>query len=436
MGEPGGTPPAAGGVPYIAGFYFSFRIMTVLLAVRGFGADPRTGSGINIAAAGTLLLATAFCAAGSAGRRFRDMARLASVRWALLFLAFSGCSLVWSRTVSLPDSAAYWCAMAADVVIATLLLRAGPLDSAANALMQGFVWGACAVAAIAWLLPAEPDLRLGDDAFLGPNQIGYVCAFGFFFAQYLMREAKAKLAGPAALLALTTLRSLSKTTIIAFVAGQGYLLLRDPSWSRRSKLLALAGVAVVLALFWGLLTAYYTIYSTAGYQMQTLTGRLGIWAYFLAESLQRPWLGHGFDSAWKVIPPFGPDQFMAAHAHNELLQQFYAYGLAGVALFTGLYGSLCRQVRRLRPGPNRAFFAAFLLFVLVRGLADTQRFDLSLPLWSVIMVSLLMDGHLRAPEPRRTAPAGHSRQGLTRMDHLRAAGGACKKTQPQPAAGI
>ena len=54
--------------------------------------------------------------------------------------------------------------------------------------MKGYVWGACAIAAIAWMLPSQSDLRLGDEEFLGPNQIGYACAFAFFFAQYLMRR--------------------------------------------------------------------------------------------------------------------------------------------------------------------------------------------------------------------------------------------------------
>src|SRR6185312_5237917 len=109
-----------------------------------------------------------------------------------------------------------------------------------------------------------------------------------------------------------------------------------------------------VALFWGLLNSYYDVYTNAGNQSETLSGRLGIWAYFLAEAVQRPWIGHGFDSAWKVIPPFGPDQFEAAHAHNELLQQFYAYGLVGVILFIGIYFNIFRHIRRLGAGPTRS----------------------------------------------------------------------------------
>jgi exopolysaccharide production protein ExoQ len=386
-----------GAVPCAVGFYFAFRTMAVLVSVRIFGAEPQTGTGINIAVDFSLLLVTAFCSVGNARYPFRQIAKLPGVRWALLFLGFSCCSLLWSSTASLTNSIAYWCAMAADFMIVAMLLRTGPLTEISDSLMKGFIWGACAVALVAWLMPAQSDLRLGDEELLGPNQIGYVCAFAFFFAQYLTRMKKGNWGAPALLLAITLLRTLSKTTIAAFVVGEGFLLIRDKSISRRTKILAALTAVAILALFWGLLASYYDVYTNAGNQSETLSGRLGIWAYFLAEAIEQPWIGHGFDSAWNVIPPFGPDQFEAAHAHNEILQQFYAYGLVGIVMFIGIYSSIYRHIRRLAAGPVKTFFLAFLLFVLVRGIADTERFDLSLPLWAIVMVSLLVE-HARATD--------------------------------------
>jgi len=94
---------------------------------------------------------------------------------------------------------------------------------------------------------------------------------------------------------------------------------------------------------------------------------------------------------WKVIPPFGPEKFEARHAENELLTQFYAYGLVGVCLLIGIYGSLHRQIRRLPRGPLRIVFLCLLLFVVVRGLAEAEAFDLLLPLWSIVLISLLLE---------------------------------------------
>lgn len=381
-------------LPFAVGFYFAFRIISVLIAVRIFGADERTGPEINVALDFLLLIATAFCSMGQVQYSFREMWKLPAVRWALVFLGFSCLSLVWSQTVSLPDSAVYWCAMAADFAMVAMLLRAGSVEVVSDSLMKGFLWGALFMALIVWIMPAQSDLRLGDDELLGPNQIGYTCALGFFFAQYLMREKREKLGLPAFALAITLLRTLSKTTIAAFLVGEGFLLMADKSISRRHKILISLAAVAVFAAFWGLLSSYYVVYSNAGNQSETLSGRFGIWAYFLAEAVQQPWIGHGFDSAWKVIPPFGSDQFDAAHAHNDLLQQFYAYGTAGVCIFIGIYTSIYRQIRRLARGAARTFFFSFLVFVLVRGTADTDRFDLSFPLWAIILISVLI-GHVR-----------------------------------------
>lgn len=400
-------PSSAEWLPAIVGFFLAFRIATVLLAVRAFNADPETGTAVNVGLGFFLLGLVGFCTLADQRERRIPMLRLPVVRWALLFLGFSCCSLLWSSTVSLRDSSLYWCSMASEAAMVGLLLQARSLERPAEALMQGYVWGACAVALIAWILPAQTDLRLGDEELLGPNSIGYLCAFAFYFAQYLLRETRRGSVITAGVLAVTLLRTLSKTTIVAFLVSEGFLLVRDRSISRRRKMLILLAAVAAIAVFSGLLASYYDVYSSAGDQPETLTGRLGIWAYFFAEAVQRPWIGHGFDSAWKVIPPFGADQFQAPHAHNELLQQFYAYGAVGVGLFCGIYGSLLLQIRRIAAGRQRLFFLALLIFVLVRGLADTDRLDLSLPLWSIMIVAWLAEtASVRTAEREAAITAG------------------------------
>jgi exopolysaccharide production protein ExoQ len=378
-------------LPFAAGFYFAFGSFILVLTVHLLGTDPRTGTEIDLCLDYLLLIVVAFCTLGPARMRVREMARISSLRWALFFLGFSGLSLAWSSTASLSTSLAYWCAMAGNGAIVVMLFRAYALEDVSVGLMSGYVWGVSAVALIAWIMPAQSDLRLGDEDLFGANSIGYICGFAFFFAQYLMREKKARMILPSVLLAMTLLRSLSKTTIVAFLASQGLLLISDKSISRRGKLLVTLAAVAAVAVSWGLLSSYFDIYSSAGNQSTTFSGRTGIWAYFLVESIAKPWIGHGFDSVWKVVPPFGPDQFEAPHAHNELLQQFYAYGAAGILLFAGVYISFYRQIRRLAKGSLRTLLIALLLFVLVRGLADTERFDFSLPMWAILMLSLVIE---------------------------------------------
>jgi exopolysaccharide production protein ExoQ len=381
--------PAATGLSFLVGFFFSFRIFIMLLSVRVLGTDEQTGVEISLALNFFLLVLVAFQTIGAADHERASMLRLPSARWVLLFLCFSCISLLWSATASMPAAIVYWCAMASDVGMVILLLRMGPVKEVATSLMKGYVVGACVIAIIAWLLPAQSDLRLGDEELLGPNQIGYLCAFALFFVQYLMREKLGKWGLAAFVLAVTLLRSLSKTSIIAFLIAESFLLMKDTSMRRRTKvMLILAGIATVVA-FSSLLTSYFDVYTNAGNSPETLTGRIGIWTVIVSEAIQQPWIGHGFHAVWNVIPPFG--DFEARHAHNELIQQFYAYGIVGICMLGGLYGSFYRQVRRLSSPSMRTFWFALLLFVLIRGLTDTEPFDLSLPLWAIIMISILIE---------------------------------------------
>ena len=109
---------------------------------------------------------------------------------------FRGAACCGARLRRLTVSAAYWCGTAADIAIVILLLRSylAPMTSA-ESLMKGFVWGAGFVAVISWVMPSQYDMRLGDEDYLNANTIGNLCAFGVFFAQYLMRTRKGEAGG-------------------------------------------------------------------------------------------------------------------------------------------------------------------------------------------------------------------------------------------------
>ncbi len=398
-GTANGKGAQATGLAFAVGFFFAFRIILVLLSVRVLGTAPRAGAELGLVLDLLLLLLVCFHSLGYAQRSFGSMLRLSTVRWVLAFLLFSFCSLAWSATVSLPTSAAYWCGLAVDVAMVVLLLRAGSVTEISHAVMKGFVVSACCLALVAWIMPAQADLRLGDEEFFNTNQIGNLCATAIFLAQYLSRCKTGRWGFAILLLALTLLRSLSKTTIVAFLISESFLIIADRSISRKTKVLLTIAVILVILVFWGLFEAYYDIYTNAGNQAETLTGRTAIWAYSLDAALQQPLIGHGFDAMWKVIPPFGPEKFEARHAENELLTQFYAYGAVGICLLIGIYGSLYRQMRRLPRGPLRIVLLSLLLFVVVRGLAEAEAFDLLLPLWSIVLISLLVERTSMVGEP-------------------------------------
>jgi O-antigen ligase len=382
--------PVGSGLGFMVGFFLSFRIVITVFSVRILGTDPQTGTEVRLALNLILLGLVCFTLLGTAKRTISSMLRLSCIRWVLIFLGFSGLSLLWSETVSLVASCGYWFGTVIDVLTVVLLLRTGSVMGVASSLMKGFIWSACAVGLIAWLMPAQYDLRLGDEDYFNANSIANLCAFAIFFTQYLMLRKKEGMWWLAtAFLAVTLLRSLSKTTIVAFVLSESFLVIQDRQMTRRAKMFLSSAVIVVILVFWGLFEAYYDFYTTYGNQSETLTGRTAIWAFVLEGALQQPWIGHGFDSMWKVIPPFG--SFEARHAENELLEQFYSYGIAGLVILIGVYGSLYRSIRGLPKGRLRIIFVSMLLFIVVRGLAEAEPFDLLLPLWTIVLVSLTVD---------------------------------------------
>ena len=153
-------------------------------------------------------------------------------------------------------------------------------------------------------------------------------------------------------------------------------------------LLTVSAIVVIL-MFWGLFEAYYDFYTTYGNQAETLTGRTAIWLYVVNALPEHLFIGHGFDSMWNVVPPFGT--FEARHAENEVLEQLYSYGIAGVVILAGVYGSLYRNIRRFADARWRTIGISAILFVVIRGIAEAEPFDLLLPLWMIVLFSALLE---------------------------------------------
>lgn len=372
----------------LSGFFFAFRLATTILCVQLFGMEPQAAAEAKLGIGFLLLFVVAMTTLGVRDHSWRSLLRPSSIKWVLVFLGLSACSLLWSETGSIAASIAYWCGTASDVSIVFLLLRAGSIEDTAASLMKGYVWGACLIALAAWVMPTQYDLRLGDEDFFNSNSICNVCVFAVFFAQYLMRTRQAKWGGTTIFLVLTILRSLSKTTIAAFVVAEVFLIVKDRGMSPGTKKWLIVGGIIAALIFWGLFAAYYDFYTSNGNQAETLTGRTAIWAFVAEGALEKPWFGHGFDSMWNVVPAFGT--FEARHAENEVLEQVYSYGAVGVLVLFGVYGALLRNIRKMAAQQSRVIWACMVVFVLVRGLAEADAFDLLLPLWTIVMTGVLV----------------------------------------------
>ena len=307
------------------------------------------------------------------------------ILWCAAFVGLALLSIVWSQGPLLA-AAGYWATWAANIAtVLVVLTREEPLQQA-NSLIKGAVWGALLVATVAWSLPSGADLRLGDEDFLHPNVIGRLFAYTILLAMYLARENKLW-RWLALALAITLLRTLSKTSILAFVAAILFYLIYDSVLSRAAKIRIGLLSTVVLLSFWGFLEAYLETYTQSN-SLETLTGRTLIWTQSANFALEKPWLGYGFYSYRSVVPPFGT--FAAWHAHNELLQQFFSFGIPGAVVVIGLYWAFFRQIRQSAASHLKTLASALLVFALARGLTDTEPYDLSLPLWLMAMLSILL----------------------------------------------
>jgi exopolysaccharide production protein ExoQ len=368
------------------GFFFVFRASLTFLFFQG---NPVLGSIANVSF-GLILLFGVILYSTPASNSSRPPAPFSPpLRWVLVLLSLSLTSATWTGAQSIIAALAYWAGMAADVLIVLLLTRGDHPERYAEGLMKGAVIGAFVLALVAWCSPVTEDMRLGNAEFLHPNTLGLEFGLATLIGQYLSPLA-AKWKWLSIALGITLLRTLSKTAIMAFVIAEGWYLLQNKEMSRRTKLCICAGTLLVVVCFWGLLSTYINIYANTGSgdQIETLTGRTALWAVAFSMGLEKPWLGHGIYSFKALIPAIGG--FEPVHAHNEFLQQFFEYGLAGVVTVAMIYWTFFRQARRAPPGNLRRLSLALLIFALVRGLTDTTNFGLSCPLWLLAALSVCL----------------------------------------------
>lgn len=376
-------PTTISATPWVVGFFLIARnCLTFLFFTR----DPALGSLVSIAF-GLVLLYIAVLTEGhrAAWTVWRDHA---CIRLIAIYLVLALASLLWTGTQSRVSAFAYWLGLCSDPLIVIVLLsdRANPLPML-DRLLQGATLGGVVLALVGWFSPVTPDLRLGDLVFLHPNTLGLELGLTGLFAFYLSRRG-AFWKWIAVLLAITLLRTLSKTSILAFAIACGWLLLRGSTFSRSAKIRIALLTSIVLAGFSGLVTSYLQIYNTtgSGNQLETLTGRTVLWATAIGMGLQAPWLGHGFYSFRSLIPAFG--DFEPWHAHNEAVQTFFEFGTVGLIVVIAVHLAFWRAMQRSHHSALRPLSLALLIFALLHGLTDTVPFGFSYPIWLLVGLSL------------------------------------------------
>jgi exopolysaccharide production protein ExoQ len=345
-------------------------------------------------------------------------APMIAFRWspaAKLFLAFllwSGITILWTRAKSPSIAFAYWAEIALEVFVVLILLRADGIQQIGEACLRGFVFGSALIAMTLVCFNPEAEVRggLGDTEHLHPNFVAPFLALGSLFALHLGFEQKCNPGRRrtwwllATFLFIILLRTLSKTTIVAFLLA-AILYASNVQLPRFTKIkIACVLGAVLVAFFWSSWAYFGPVFYNDDNSTLSLTGRTLLWAECWQKIQERPLVGYGFFS----YRDYGPQQIhidRLTTAHNEWLMLWFQTGLIGIFLAAAIYMTLILGMRRAlmrRPSwlPGKLALAV-LAYALVLGTTEASMTDLviSLPLLLTVYAWALSSYDCRSPMP-------------------------------------
>ena len=366
-----------------------------------FGQYPQLGnlisSCISLVFAGLLLTLVLSYKRNNSLKIFEEF----SAKALLIFVIWSGITLLWTRTESLGPAFGYWATMSLDILVVTLLLGVANFKEVAEKSLQGIVLGGLSIFLVAFLYQSETiHGRLGDVDFLNPNTIGKQIAVSGLCCIYLsFQKHKNPFAGIgwtflSGLLVLALFQTLSKSAIIAFLIAGGAWGLFGKFQIIQKILLGFIFITVV-AMGYDRITEYISLYvndTQEGEALETLSGRTMIWETAWEMIKHNPILGYGFYGFRDYAPPIATGKLI--HAHNEWLNIWFNVGIIGVALGILLYFSFFMLIRKTRNctafQAERSLASALLIFHLVLGITEGNPRGLifSLPLL-MLLIGLL-----------------------------------------------
>lgn len=179
--------------------------------------------------------------------------------------------------------------------------------------------------------------------------------------------------------------SKSRTTLAAFlVAAALAMLLRargTTRWLVLGGFLLLGAVGVGVYSF----LSVSVVGETAGIaamgreeDLNSLTGRLPLWAEAWKAALDRPLVGHGYGAYWNTKNVFRYSdmlEWQIPHAHNAYIDHILAGGVIGLALYISwvLATALVSWARYERSGRSAELFIFCLLIMsLVHGASESK----------------------------------------------------------------
>ena len=331
---------------------------------------------------------------------WRSIARPApGTALALALIAWSGLTLIWGEgnahrifefALGAVATAAFFMALRITLAdprwrrrFATLLICAGA-GNAAFSLLTSFQTLLSGERILGWGVTRQPILG---------GSVMAACYLTTLFRLFEPAESGRKrhlYLGAAALMAVFILAMQSRG---ALLAATGATLLFFGASSSRWR--ALAGVLALTAIWLLFAPINLRAHVTRLLLERGTSHRLEIWQTTWALIRQKPLFGHGLAAN---VPPS-----TTGFPHNLYLSLLFYSGAVGLLLFGGLATTVTLRLRRMAPGPERAWIAALWLNGLLAGITDLGQITKGPgPLWFILWLPIGLA--LAVPiSPRATA---------------------------------
>jgi exopolysaccharide production protein ExoQ len=297
------------------------------------------------------------------------------------------------------------------VVVGTIGV-VGSLDRDEVMDLLGLVCALSAVASIVLLVISPNNALMSYSSELRgiyphKNVFGQVMAIGALVSLHAIRtsHSRRRFSKVCALILFTGLTFLSKSstailTIFAFSTVNGVITLfrRGNFWRIVGVFLIIFLVPVAGIVAWD----HNAVLEMIG-KDPTLTGRTELWSYLLNDIGQKPMLGWGFrafwsgqnPAVWEIQTVIG---WVAASAHNGLLEMLLEVGIMGSALFLLLWArNVMLALQCINTSAKELAVTSLLLYggILLVGITEPVLMDPVIFTSAFFMTGLICEGVAR-----------------------------------------
>jgi exopolysaccharide production protein ExoQ len=309
------------------------------------------------------------------------------INWIIAYCLWCALSLTWTHADSLVSAAGYLLSMVLGIAIVGAMIWWGDLEAVAIASVKGLIAGGWLISFCALFSTSDdPNGRLGNLEFLHPGKVGEYAGQAALCSCFMWARSRKDTGysrwlwtGSALFLTWIVLRSLSKTSMIAFCCSAAVYIMFSRIVPLKTKVIALVGAALLFSAMYTFVDTYVESYleETPG-EATTLTGRTLLWAKSWEMIQEHPTLGYGFLS----FRDYGPQDWdvRTVHAHNEWITQWFQLGSVGLILTIGIYASYFRHLRRSSYSLQRELGMSMLIYMLIQGFAIAEPSGLTFPL--------------------------------------------------------